>query len=172
MVVDVGLKLFEISLRQRGEPLTRAHVRTQIRSRAIVLLTGLATAGPNVFESRPDDENWLDEELPGLSVSTPGDTIDPDETKETAEKEVRNLRLVVECRAKGSGANSVADQISAEVQAALCADEELGGLSKALYLASSETRVSGILEKKVAAIAMTFLVDYRIKGTDPETAIS
>lgn len=169
-MADPGVRIFEIELLVEGGPVSVAHVRTQIRGAMVATLTGLATTGSNVFDSRPEGRDWNENDLPGLNILTPTDSIDTDRTNSRG-KEARQIAAIVECRAKGANSASVADQASAEVQAALAADETLGGLAKDLFLSEAATSLSGEIDRPVAVVRLEVSVGYRIVPTDPETPI-
>ena len=99
-----------------------AHVRTQIRDRVAATLLGTATAGSRVYTSRVD--NMTEATIPGICVSTGAEVIDLEDSTLTATAKV--VDLVIDAFALGENYDDVADQIQAEVEAKLYADNASG----------------------------------------------
>ena len=143
------------------------HARQQIREAVVQALTGLQTTGSNVYESRvyPHDV------LPSLAVYTVRD--EPRQEQTLGQLVHRELTLVVEARAKpADGGPTVDDQldtICAEVEAALMADQTLGGLVQGTELQETEIELSGELERPVGIARMRWRIVYAIVATDPTT---
>lgn len=100
-----------------------AHVRRQIREAAAAALTGLATTGSRVSQSRMAPRRAGD--LPCLLVETAEERIEQGaQTRLT-----RELTVLVRAFAKANTAlDDTLDQIAAEVETALASAGTLGGL--------------------------------------------
>lgn len=100
-----------------------AHVRRQIREAVATALTGLATTGARVSQSRMAPRRAGD--LPCLLVETAEERIEQGaQTRLT-----RELTVLVRAFAKANTAlDDTLDQIAAEVETALAAAGTLGGL--------------------------------------------
>lgn len=141
------------------------HARQQIREAVGTLLTGLVTTGPNVFESRvyPHDK------LPAIAIYTLNEAV---EATTQEGNQTRRLVLLVEGRAKvNSDVDDTLDDIAAEVETALLADQDLGGLIKILELSETEIELMDDLEKPAGIIRPLFNVIYRANESDPSTLI-
>lgn len=110
-----------------------AHIRTQLRSAFVTLVTGLATTGTHIFER---EHPLADADMPGLRVYTTderlNDSLDNQSTDAaTPYLQKREITLVCEALAK---ANSTLEdtliQIQKEVEAAVATNPTLGGLAK------------------------------------------
>ena len=89
-----------------------SHVRQQIRDQLKTTLTGLATTGANVFDSRVYDHDVV----PSLTIYTLSEELG----EESANKQLRLLSIVVEARAKATtNLDNTLDTIGAEVEAAI-----------------------------------------------------
>ena len=91
-----------------------AHIRQQIRDRIIADVTGLATTGANVYDSKL--YNILQGELPALAVYTQNETseistIAPNVTLD------RELEVIIECYAEANqNIENTLDTIAGEVE--------------------------------------------------------
>jgi hypothetical protein len=143
------------------------HLRKQIRDKVTTTLTGLTTTGTNVFQSRKYPQGV--DNLPGLLIytvleSSGVESIGPAGTL------TRYLDLVIEAQASAiSGLDNTLDLICKEVEAAICADPLLNGLSKDLYLASTEIDFDVIGEKPVGIARLTFRIEYATPRNNPTT---
>jgi hypothetical protein len=169
-MADPGFRIFDLELLIEGQALAMAHVRTQLRNAVAARLAGLATTGANVFDSRPPLTKWPDADLPGLSIATPSDDFDP-EGSAMKGPNAFDLTLEVTVRAKGTDCVAVGDQAAAEIQAAIAADETLGGIAKHCAILTTTTSTTGDLESPVAELRLEFAVGYRINPSDAETSI-
>ena len=143
------------------------HARQQIRDKLKATLTGLATTGANVFDSRvyPHDA------LPSIAIYTLNEELG----SESGLKQMRLLNIVLEIRAKAtSNLDNTLDTISAEVEAAIFAsgDTTLSGKCKDIDFDGVEIELSGDSEQPVGLMIMRFACLYRVDKTDVETLIS
>jgi hypothetical protein len=146
-----------------------AHVRKQIRDAVATTVTGLATTGANVYKGRFYPINGG--KLPALCVYT------------TSEQSVvnvfgsgrgtdRELQLVVEVYARSkTTVEDTLDQIAVEVEEAIAADTDIGGLAKDIVYSSMEVDADADPEQTVAVARLIYAVTYRVAETDVETAI-
>ena len=145
------------------------HVRQQIREYFGTTLTGLATTGANVYESRV--YTLQEDTLPSLVIYTKSESSEPivigvDRVMS------RELAVVVEAYCKAtSNFDDTIDTISKEVEEAIAADRTLDGLAKDCYLESTEIEFNGEGEKPLGYVSLTFLTNYYVKETNPDVAV-
>ena len=146
-----------------------AHARTQIRSAFVSAVTGLATTGTNVYEWRAHSVEST--KLPALVVSTREETVEHDTIGTPGDG---GRMLTIECLvyARGATAYDTADQACAEVEAAIAADETLGGLCKSCRLQVTATEADAEPEALTVECLMEYSALYRVANDDPETIIS
>lgn len=145
-----------------------AHVRQQIRDQIATTLTGLTTTGSNVYKMR---RYALDDaKLPALCIYT------VDETSNLITIGARTLRRVinvnVETILKGSS-TAISDSLDAvcvEVEEAMAAAFDVGGLAKSAILISTEVDLNVEGEKTIGSARMVYSVEYVTSIEDPETA--
>jgi len=145
-----------------------SHVRQQIRDDIVTTLTGLTTAGSNVFRSRifPLEET----NLPALCIYTKSETSEYD-TIGLPRSVNRVLDVAVEAYVKGvSNYDNTLDTIAVEVEEAIAADVTLGGLAKDAQITAFEADFAGDGEQPVAVGRFTVTVEYRTVENDVETA--
>lgn len=148
------------------------HRRAVIRSAIVSAITGLPTTGGNVT-SGPAHPSTA-QSLPGLSVITGPEEIEPDERimiQPVAGKwlQDRSVEFSIECRASGDSVDGQIDQICLEVEQALNSDVTLGGLLDKLEpIGSSETDITGDVELPVGLRSLAYLARYRVDARDPQ----
>jgi hypothetical protein len=149
-----------------------AHVRTQIRNAVVVLLTGLATTGSNVYKNRlialkPN-------QLPALIIKTNNEAINLDEVTYPSTNE-RVLELEVEIVAsKVSDIEDELDQILKEVEQKINTSLEtstLSGLVKSMSLTRIEPEYSDEGESKTGLMRIFFDVGYFTQASAPDVSI-
>jgi len=144
-----------------------AHVRRQIREAAAALVTGLATTGARVFQSRVYPLN--DADLPCLLVNTDGEDIIADTIGALLLE--RSLHLKIRAVAKATAnLDDTLDQMLAEVEAVL-SGSTLGGLAKTVTPQSIAIQMDDSLEKPVGVAELDYLVSYFTSGSNPQTAL-
>jgi hypothetical protein len=143
------------------------HIRRQVRDAAVAALTGLATTGSRVFASRIYP--LQDAELPGLLVYT--------QNEDAARAELggllfeRTLELVIEGHVKAAdGFDDTADAIAKEAEAALAANQGIGG-AKYVHLRRTEVEFDAQAEQGAARIRLTFEVLYYTTLGSPDVAL-
>ena len=147
------------------------HARTQIRDAAVSALTGLTTTGARVYGTRLYP--YGPAHLPGLAIYANSEERD-EEGDVMGDPSFRRLTLVVEGRViANSAVDDTLDAISSEVEAALEASSNLGGLVKYLAWESTELELSAEdSEQVVGRVAMQFNVLYRAASANPDVMIS
>ncbi len=149
-----------------------AHLRKQIRAAFISAVSGLATTGANVFDSRPDDYNLLTNELPCLHVNPGGEqiTVDSMGINRVFERPMRiKLKIMVK---QNAGYADALDQILKEVEVALAGNQSLGGLTKYVHIVQiSDPEFSGVGEKVAAAMEVEFEALYYAQIGAPDVAL-
>lgn len=145
------------------------HVRQQIREKVGTTLTGLTTTGSNIYESRvyPLEAS----NLPALVVYTKNEESEPIVIG-TNRLSSRNLSVIVEIYAKTTtNFDDTIDTISKEVEVAIAADTTLNGLTKDIYLESTEIEYNGEGEQPVGYATLTFLTNYYVQEQNPDVAV-
>jgi hypothetical protein len=144
-----------------------SHVRRQIREAAAALVTGLATTGTRVFQSRVYPLNNPD--LPCLTVYTDDEDITA-ETISTLLLE-RSLHLKIDAYAKANAnLDDTLDQILAEVETVLNGST-LGNLAKTTLPVAVHFQMVDSLEKPAGKFELDYLVSYYTSGSNPQTAL-
>ena len=144
------------------------HLRKQIRDAAAAALTGLATSGSRVYESRTFE--LQDANLQGLRIYTNNEVVEISALGVGRTLE-RDLDLVVECCSKKStGLDDELDAMLKEVEVALAANQSVGG-AKWVQLKGIEIEMVGEAEREVGVARMTFQVRYYAALGTPDTAL-
>ena len=148
-----------------------SHVRQQIREEIAAILGGLVSVpAANVFVSRAYPVN--DESLPCVLIYSARDEL-MSEASAMSGKRGYLLQTNVEVRVRPvAAADALTDTICAEIQAALAADDTLGGLVKDLDLYSTDIGFDGEAENPTGYARLAYGALYRIAKGDPETALS
>lgn len=135
-----------------------AHIRQQIRDRIIADVTGLATTGANVYDSKL--YNILQGELPALAVYTQNETseistIAPNVTLD------RELEVIIECYAEANeNIENTLDTIASEVENSLGTDLSLNNLAITQFLSSTDIDFTSEGEKPLGICKLTYNVRY------------
>jgi hypothetical protein len=149
-----------------------SHLRQQIREQVATTLTGLATTGSNVFQSRvyPLQAN----ELPALLIYSKEEQVDLDEeyaSMGSTRTIARKLSLGIEAVAQGvSNVDDTLDTICKEVEVAMAGDIGVNSLAGDSYLSSVSIVHEGEGNKPTTVAKMTYAIMYRNSENDPETA--
>lgn len=137
-----------------------SHIRTQIRQAVATALTGLQTTGANVFPNRatavPPDKR------PALCIYTSSEASALDGTATGLRREI-NLTVLAVFNATAEEFDDDADVISSEVEVALGAARDLGGLAYDVVPTGAELSLNGDGEQQVGLCSMTFLVTTRTR---------
>lgn len=132
-----------------------SHSRTQLREQMASLLTGLATTGARVYQSRMRPADGL----PCLLVTTNDEDITPGNIHGWYE---RRVSLQVRGFAKGGTTlDDTLDQIALEVETALAGSRA--------ELDRIEVDFDDELEQPVGVITLTYQMTYFTAASDPAT---
>lgn len=146
-----------------------SHVRQQIREALATAVTGLATTGSRVYQSRIYPVS--DSKLPCLLVNTDDESIET-LTSNTTPMLERRLTAQVRAVAKASSdLDDTLDQIMAEVEAALGAAGVLSALAKSVSLSGIRVEMDDALEKPVGVASMEYQISYYTASNAPQTAL-
>jgi hypothetical protein len=135
-----------------------AHVRKLIRDDIETTLTGLATTGANVYQTRVYP--IAEDRLPGLAIYTSTEatdyaTITPPRTQ------VRTLTVSVDVYVKAVTAyDDTLDAICVEIEEALYTDRTRGGNAKDTRVTAFDSDFSGDGDQPVARATLNVEVDY------------
>lgn len=146
-----------------------AHIRQQIRDRIIADVTGLATTGANVYDSKL--YNILQGELPALAVYTQNETseistIAPNVTLD------RELEVIIECYAEANqNIENTLDTIASEVENSLGTDLTLNNLCITQFLSSTDIDFTSEGEKPLGICKLTYNVRYMNTVTNSSTPL-
>lgn len=132
------------------------HVRRQVREAFAAQVTGLATTGARVYQSRIDP--LFAAEIPCLRIHTVQEIIMDDDILDTPYMQHRTIRVRCEALAKtGSGLADLLNTICQEVEVAISAEPTLGGLCPihAAYRHHDET-LQGIGDQPTGMATLDF----------------
>ena len=145
-----------------------SHVRRQIREAAATALTGLATTGARVFQSRL--RPLRDADLPCLLVNTDDEEIDT-LTIGSHPTQERQLALKVRAVAKdASDLDDTLDQMLFEIETTL-EGTTLGGIAKGIVLTGIAIEMNDEMDKPVGVATATYQITYYTAAGLPESAI-
>jgi hypothetical protein len=146
-----------------------AHVRKLIRDNIETTLTGLATTGANVYQTRVYP--IAEDRLPGLAIYTSSEstdyaTINPPRTQ------LRTLSVSVDVYAKAVTAyDDLLDAACVEIEEALYTDRTRGGNAKDTRIIAFDSDFSGDGDQPVARATLTVEVDYVTIENDVEAGV-
>lgn len=146
------------------------HARTQIRNAVSSALTGLATTGSNVYQSRvyPIGED----QLPGLTVHTVREGQELMSRTSSGAKVKRVAELAVGAYVKdGSNYDTIVDTIMVEVEEALQGDATLQALVKFITPRDLDIDFNGDGDIPVAIATQVFDIEYHTLIDDVETVV-
>lgn len=144
-----------------------AHVRKQIREAAATAVTGLATTGARVHQSRVYPLKEAD--LPCLLVNTDEEDVSSDSVGTLLLQ--RTLRLTVRGVAKQTAdLDDKLDAMLEEVETVLNGNT-YSNKAKQTALASVRVQMEAIEDKPVGVIEMGFTVTYFTMGAAPGTPV-
>ncbi len=146
-----------------------SHVREQIRDAIVTLVTGLTTTTSHVHVNR--SYKLTEAELPALRIYTLGDI--PDEENSQPLRTVRDMEIVIEGVAQAKTAlDEKLDDICAEVEAAIAADDTLSGKVWWTRYQGTETEMDDDTHAVPVGVAkMAFSARFEINRTDPTTLL-
>jgi len=146
-----------------------AHVRKLIRDNIETTLTGLATTGANVYQTRVYP--IAEDRLPGLAIYTSSEateyaTLTPPRTQ------LRTLSVSVDVYAKAVTAyDDLLDAACVEIEEALYTDRTRGGNAKDTRIIAFDSDFSGDGDQPVARATLTVEVDYVTIENDVEAGV-
>jgi len=145
-----------------------SHLRQLIRSNIVAAVTGLATTGNRVYQTRiyPLEQS----KLPGLCVYTRAETTEY-ATISPPRRQERTLEVVVEAYASAvSNLDNTLDTIAVQVEEALAADLTRGGYAKDTKVIAFEADFDGSGEQPVGVGRLTVQVTYTNRENEVESA--
>jgi len=146
-----------------------AHLRKLLRDQITSTLTGLATTGNNIYQSRvyPLASN----KLPGILIFSKNEEVEYS-TMGLPRLQARTVSFTLEIYVKGlSGYDNSLDQICLEIEEALYADITLNGNAANLMIRDFSAEFSGDGDQPIALASMTIDVLYRVRENNPDVAI-
>ena len=146
-----------------------SHVRQQIREQIGTILTGLATTGSNVYESRV--HALSEANLPAILIysKSEGSSIGTIGVNLGIER-ILNITIEVYVKANANFDDTV-DTICAEVETAMGNNRTLNGTSQFNFLDATEISYDGDGENPVGVATLNYVVEYRTAQNAPETSI-
>lgn len=146
-----------------------SHVRQQIREQIGTTLSGLATTGSNVYQSRVYPLN--ESSLPALLVYSKAESSTIT-TMGAGLATERILNVTIEAYVKANlDFDDTIDTICAEIETAMGNDPKLNGKARFSYLESTDIEFDGDGENPVGYATMNYIVEYRTLQNAPETGI-
>lgn len=134
------------------------HKRQAIRDAFVAAVTGLPTTGNNVFASRvyPLDQS----SLPALVIYTRRETSNP-ETITPPRTYIREVTISCEAYVRGvDGYDDEIDTIAAEVENALYAAGNMGGLIKDAYVVQTDVNYNDGSDQPLASADIEVTLIY------------
>jgi len=145
-----------------------SHARQAIREAVVAALTGLPTTGGSVKDTWP--YATPPEDMPALRIYTPGEQAD-DRASDLGPIQGRAVTLLIVGYAEGVLVAETLDTIAAEVEVALAASGNLGGLVKLIDYQSMTALVEGETKKRSGEIRLTYSILYRTARADPTATV-
>ena len=146
-----------------------AHVRKLIRANVTTTLTGLATTGNNVYQTRVYP--IAEDRLPGIAIYT-SEEATLFGSMNFPRTQVRTVTVNVEIYVKAvADYDDTLDQICLEVEEALTADLTRGGYAKDTQVLRFSSDFSGDGDQPVAYGTLEVSVDYATVENDLETSV-
>lgn len=148
------------------------HVRQQVREAIAAILTGLATTGNRVYQSRLIP--LQDDELPALLISTNQEGVEALNVNSNPMLE-RNLIIKVTVVAKAvSNLDDTLDTVIKEVEQALNASvaaNTLSGLVKSILLTDIDIEMNAEAETPTGQAILSFTTSYFTQANAPDVSI-
>lgn len=142
-----------------------AHARRQIREAIAAVVTGLASTGSRVFQSRMRAQ----EALPCLLVVTHDEQIERTGLGDELERQV-DVEITGVAKA-AANVDDALDAIAEEVETAIGPNNALGGLVRATELRSLKTELDDELEQPVGLIRLAYRCTYFTPAGAPGTPL-
>tara|TARA_R110002153_G_scaffold162798_2_gene315338 strand:- start:107 stop:550 length:444 start_codon:yes stop_codon:yes gene_type:complete len=146
-----------------------AHVRKSIRDNVTTTLTGLATTGANVYQTR--FYPLAEAKVAGLCIYTNSEDVEYT-TLSLPRTQMRSLEVMVEAYVKGTAnIDDTLDTIAVEISEALAVDVTRGGKAKDTKVTRFEATYAGEGDQPVGVGSFTVEVLYATLENDLETAV-
>lgn len=146
-----------------------SHVRKDIRDNIKATLTGLATTGKNVFQSRVYPMHAS--KLPGILLYNKSEETSY-ETVSAPRMQSRTADYQVEVYVKGtSNYDDTLDQICLEIEEALVFDLTRGAHASDTRITSFDADFDGGGDQPVAVATLTVEVTYQVRENNPDIPI-
>lgn len=146
-----------------------SHARKQIRDAFAAAVTGLPTTGARVYIGRVHP--LADGHEPSLLIYTGPESVEA-HAMGRPRPLLRTLTLHAHAVVSATdGVEDALDQIAAEVEAAIGADETLGGLALATLHTGSLPERDGEGRLIAGSRRLDFEVQYRTTDADPQTIV-
>jgi hypothetical protein len=129
------------------------HVRKQLRSAVTAAVTGLATTGARVHESRIYPINSA---LPCLLVYASDESAEGVMLDESADQRTIEVRIEGLAQAAEGTVDEILDQIAKEVEIALAAPVVIGAFQTNLSYTGATMSMRDDLAKPVGSVALSF----------------
>jgi hypothetical protein len=142
-----------------------SHARQAIREAVATAVTGLASTGARVFQSRMRAQ----EDLPCLQVATNGEEISREDLDALEERDLE-VEIIGVAKAAGDVDDDL-DDIAAEVETAIGANNTLGGRVKRMHLTGIRIEFDDELEQPVGLIRLTYRCTYFTNAGVPGTTL-
>lgn len=145
-----------------------SHVRTQIRSAVQTTLHGSTLADTRVYAARrtplPEDD------YPAILIYTPRELADAEmgEDREYVRRLTINIDVLSEAL---DDLDDKVDAVAVQVETLLAANRTLGGVCMDLWLTETEIGEPREGENHHGIARLTYVADYTVAETDPETAL-
>lgn len=145
------------------------HIRQQIRERIATNVTGLATTGSRVYQSRVYP--MASANMPGLLVYSTSEDSEIDAMGATGVLN-RVLNISIEGYVKTiTEFDDKIDDICKEVETAMAGDQKINGLAKNSFLQSTEIEFSGDGDQPIGVVTLNYVVQYRTATNAPDAAL-
>ena len=145
------------------------HVRQAIRERVASNVTGLASVGSNVFQSRI--HTLSDSNLPCILVYSQNETSEPNQMGSNRVLD-RTLSINLEIYVKATAdVDDKIDAICVNVEEAIAGDITVNNLAKDITLSSTSINFIGEGDQPLALASLTYDVMYQVRESDLETAL-
>lgn len=144
------------------------HIRKQIRDNVKTVLTGLATTGNRVHQTRVF--NFQNAGLPALNILSGSQISEPMAIGSLPRPFKYHYEVIVEAYDKGNNIDDTLDTILKEIQIALTEDITRGNLAKDTVLQSVDVNIKGDSEKKTGNMRTIWKVPYIVFENQPDVA--
>lgn len=145
------------------------HVRQAIRERVASRVTGLASVGSNVFQTRI--HTLANNNLPCILIYSQNETSEPNQMGVNRILD-RTLSINVEIYVKATAdIDDKIDAICVNVEEAIAGDITVNNLAKDITLSSTSINFIGEGDQPLGVASLTYDVMYQVRESDLETAL-